>query len=295
MSLFPRKMRVGAGVALALIAMLVLAASGTKGLASDDAATNAPAGSHDVKTPKRQAWSFYGPFGKFDQAQLQRGLQVFREVCATCHSLKSIAFRDLAAPGGPDFSEAQAKALAADYKIKDGPNDAGDMFERPGRLSDYFPWNFPNAQAARAAFGALPPDLSVIAKARTYHRGFPLFLVDPIIQYQEHGADYIYALLTGYARSEDPNWNEYFPGHKIAMPNPLSDGAVDYADGSPKTVRQYAKDVSAFLMWTAEPKLEERKAIGFRVLVFLCVFAGLLYFVKRKIWARVHDDAGGTH
>jgi len=278
------------GMALMAFSMAALALGTTTGRAADE--PEPAAGAHDQKTPERQEWSFHGAFGKFNQAQLQRGFQVYREVCANCHSLKLIAFRDLASPGGPGFSEAQAKALAATYQVKDGPNDAGEMFERPGRLSDYFPWNFPNEQAARAALGAPPPDLSVIAKARTYKRGFPLFLVDPIIQYQEHGVDYIYALLTGYTHDDDLNWDEYMPGHKIAMPKPLADGAVDYTDGSPKTVRQYAKDVSAFLMWTAEPKLEERKNLGFRVLIYLCVFAGLLYFVKRKIWARVHDDAG---
>jgi cytochrome c1 len=231
----------------------------------------------------------YGPFGKFDQPQLQRGFQVYREVCSNCHSLKSIAFRNLADPGGPGFSEAQVKALAAEYKIKDGPNDAGEMFERPGRPSDYFPWTFANLQAARAALGALPPDMSVLAKARSYHRGFPLFLVDPIIQYQEHGADYIYALMNGYTNEKDPNWNEYMPGHRIAMPKPLSDGLVTYSDGSPQTVAQYSKDVVAFLTWAAEPKLEERKKTGFRVVIFLILFASLLYFVKKRIWA----DIGG--
>lgn len=240
------------------------------------------------KKPPRQEWSFAGPFGKFDQAQLQRGFKVFREVCANCHSMKLVAFRDLAAPGGPGFSEEQAKALAAEYTVKDGPNDSGEMFERPGRLSDYFPPPFPNEQAARAVFGAYPPDMSVLAKARTYERGFPLFLADPIIQYQEHGVDYIYALLTGYTHDDDPNWDEYMPGHRIAMAKPLSDGAVDYGDGSPQTMEQYARDVSAFLMWTAEPHLEDRKRIGLGVLVYLAVFALLLYLVKRRIWAKVH-------
>jgi ubiquinol-cytochrome c reductase cytochrome c1 subunit len=245
--------------------------------------------SEEHKNPPRQEWSFAGPFGKFDQAQLQRGFKVFREVCSNCHSMKLVAFRDLAAPGGPGFSEEQAKALAAEYMIKDGPNEAGDMFERPGRLSDYFPPPFPNEQAARAAFGAYPPDMSVLAKARTYERGFPLFLADPIIQYQEHGVDYIYALLTGYTHDDDPNWDEYMPGHRIAMAKPLSDGAVDYTDGSPQTVDQYARDVSAFLMWAAEPHLEERKRIGFGVMIYLAVFAFMLYLVKRKIWAKVHS------
>jgi cytochrome c1 len=242
-----------------------------------------------------QSWSFAGPFGRFDQAQLQRGFKVFREVCANCHSMKLVPFRALAEEGGPGFSEAQVKALAAEYKIKDGPNDAGEMFERPGRPSDYFPWNFANEQQARAALnGALPPDFSVLAKARGYSRGFPYFLFDALTQYQEHGPDYIYALLTGYGEApggkEMPAgmfYNRVMPGNQIAMPPPLSDGQVDYPDGSPKTVAQYAKDVTAFLMWAAEPKLEPRKRIGFSVLVFLLVFAGLMYFTKKKIWADV--------
>jgi len=279
--------RIGHGIGLAFGAVLVaaFAPSTAKVLAADEAQPG-PAEKQEQPNPPRQEWSFYGPFGRYDQAQLQRGFQVYHEVCSNCHSLELVAFRNLADPGGPGFSEAQVKALAATYKIKDGPNDAGEMFERPGRPSDYFPWNFANEQAAKAALGAAPPDMSLLAKARTYERGFPLFLIDPIIQYQEQGADYIYALLNGYTNDNDLNWNEYFPGHKIAMPKPLGDGIVDYKDGSPKTVQQYAKDVGAFLMWAAEPKLEERKRLGFGVLIFLIVYALLLFAVKKKIWAR---------
>ncbi|WP_051335324.1 cytochrome c1 [Methylocapsa acidiphila] len=286
------------GRALGLAILLASAAS--TGSAFAAGASETPSGAQGphalaIDIPARQVWSFAGPFGKYDPAQLQRGLKVYREVCSNCHSLKMVAFRDLMSPDGPNLTEAEARAIAEAYKIKDGPNDAGEMFERPGRLSDYFPWAFPNEQTARAAFGAVPPDMSLLAKARTYERGFPLFLLDPFIQYQERGVDYIYALLTGYTNDKDPNWDEYFPGHKIAMPNPLSDGAVDYADGAPKTVQQYAKDISAFLMWAAEPKLVERKRIGFRVLVYLAVFAALLYLVKRKIWARLHNGASEAH
>lgn len=237
--------------------------------------------------PPRQSWSFAGPFGTYDRAQLQRGFKVYKDVCSNCHALSLISFRNLGDPGGPGFSEAQIKALAATYKIKDGPNDAGEMFERPGRPSDRFPWNFPNPQAARASLGVAPPDMSLLAKARSYERGFPLFIADALTQFQEQGPDYIVAIMEGYTKDGDPNWNEYFPGHKIAMPKPLSDGQVEYTDGSPQTVHQYAQDVAAFLMWAAEPKLEERKRMGFRVFVFLIVFAGLLYFVKRRIWAGV--------
>ncbi len=201
--------------------------------------------------------------------------------------MKFVAFRELTSSSGPAFSEAQVKALAATFKVKDGPNDAGEMFERPGRPSDDFPAPFPNPQAARAALGAIPPDMSLLAKARGFERGFPLFIVDAFTTYQEEGVDYIYALLNGYTQPDNPNFNEYFPGHRIAMPPPLSDGAVDYTDGAPKTVQQYAKDVTAFLMWAAEPKLEPRKALGFAYIIYLIVFAWLLYLVKKRIWAKI--------
>ena len=252
---------------------------------------------HSEPVPPREHWSFGGPFGKFDQAQLQRGFKIYREVCSNCHSMQLVAFRNLADPGGPGFSEGQVKALAAEYKIKDGPNEAGEMFERPGRPSDHIPWNFPNDNAARTANGgALPPDMSLLAKARGFSRGFPWFIIDGLIQYQEKGADYIVGILNGY---KDPPpegadlqpgqyYNEFIPGHKIAMPPPLSgDGQVEYSDGTPATVQQYSKDIAAFLSWAAEPKLEERKRTGLRVLVFLILFAGLLYYTKKKIWADV--------
>ena len=266
-----------------------------------------PALAAETETPSRQRWSFSGPFGIFDQAQLQRGFKIYREVCQACHSLKYVAFRNLSAPGGPGFSDAQVKALAAEYKIKDGPNEQGEMFERPGRPADYFPWNFPNEQAAAAANGGkAPPDLSVMAKARTYERGFPWFIFDIVTQFQAQGVDYIVALLNGY---EEPPagvtvppggyYNKYYPGHIIAMPKPLSDGQVEYAktpDGkptAPESVQQYAKDVAAFLMWTAEPHLEARKRIGFCVTVFLIAFAGLMYYTKKKIWYRVGGEVQG--
>ena len=245
--------------------------------------------------PARMSWSFAGPVGMYGQGQLQRGFKVFKEVCAACHSANFLYFRNLAQDGGPGFTEAQAKQVASEYQITDGPNDAGDMFQRPGRLSDHWPAPFPNDNAARASNGgALPPDLSVIAKARSYHVGFPGFITDAFIQYQEHGVDYIHALLTGYV---DPpadahvqpglHYNTYFPGHQIAMPKPISDGQVEYTDGAPQTVEQYSEDVSAFLMWLAEPHLDARKRIGFQVMIFLLVFAGLLYFTKKKVWKNV--------
>ena len=245
--------------------------------------------------PPRLSWSFSGPFGKYDQAQLQRGFKVYKEVCAACHAISLLRFRNLAEPGGPGFTPAQAAAVAAEYKIKDGPNEQGEMFERDGRVADAFPSNFPNDAAARAANGGvLPPDMSVIAKARTYERGFPWFVLDMFTQYQEQGPDYIAALLMGYRDkpadfqmpSETMQYNMYFPGHAIAMPPPLSDDRVTYDDGAPQTVEQYAKDVTAFLMWVAEPHLVARKRLGLQVIIFLVIFAGLLYFTKKKVW---HD------
>jgi ubiquinol-cytochrome c reductase cytochrome c1 subunit len=246
--------------------------------------------------PPRLKWSFAGPFGKFDKGQLQRGLKVYREVCQACHSLNLVAFRTLGQSGALGFSEGQIKTLAGEYQITDGPNDTGEMFQRPGRPSDYFPKIFANEQAARATHnGALPVDLSVIAKARTYEVGFPGFLIDIVRQYQENGVDYLHALLTGYenppAGVELPPtqfWNKYYPGHRIAMRPPLEDNRVEYSDGTPQTVDQYSRDVTAFLMWAAEPHLEARKRIGFQVIIFLIVFAGLAYFTKKKIWASAH-------
>ena len=244
-------------------------------------------GPNEEPIPPRQSWSFAGAFGQFDQAQLQRGFEVYQKVCSNCHSMKLLSFRDLSEPGGPSFSEGQVKALAATYKVQDGPNDQGQMFERPGRPSDRFPSPFPNDEAAAASFGAAPPDMSDLAKARSFPRPFPLFIIDAFTQYQEKGPDYIVGILNGYTHADDPNWNAYFPGHKIAMPKPLTDGAVAYTDGAPQTVAQYSKDVAAFLYWSAEPKLEARKKLGFHVIIFLIVFAGLLYFTKKKIWANV--------
>jgi cytochrome c1 len=254
----------------------------------------------EAEAPPRLHWSFHGPFGTYDQAQLQRGFKVYREVCSTCHSIKLLAFRNLADPGGPDFTEAQAATVAASFQVTDGPNDKGEMFQRPGKLADYFPPPFPNDQAARAALGGgLPPDMSVLAKARSHEAGFPRFIFDAFTQYQEAGPDYIHAILTGYeeqppagfALAPGTQYNKYFPGHAIAMPKPLSDGQVEYTDGTPATVDQYAKDISAFLMWAAEPKLDERKRLGFQVFVFLIVLTGLLYFSKRRVWHDIHHPA----
>jgi cytochrome c1 len=245
--------------------------------------------------PPRQTWSFAGPFGIYDEAQLQRGFKIYREVCSNCHSLKLLAFRNLADPGGPGFTEAQAAAIAATFQVTDGPNDQGQMYQRPGGIADYFPPPFPNDNAARAALGGkLPPDMSVLAKARSYEWGFPTFIFDAFRMYQEDGPDYIHAILNGYtdpppgfALPPGGQYNKYFPGGAIGMPKPLTDGQVEYTDGTPTTVDQYGRDVAAFLMWAAEPTLDARKRLGFQVMIYLIVFSVLLYFTKKQVWRDV--------
>lgn len=258
---------------------------------------------------ERQQWSFAGPFGTYDRGQLQRGFKVYREVCSSCHGMRLVSFRNLAEEGGPSFTEEQAKAIAAEYTVEDGPNEDGDMYERPATLADRFPSPFPNDQAARASNGgALPPDFSLLAKARAAHRGFPWFVFDAFTQYQEQGADYIVALLNGYEDAPacmgdfSGNYNkvflggsitepackdEHLSGGPIGMAQPLSEEVVEYTDGTPMTVEQYSQDVAAFMMWAAEPHLEARKKTGFRVVIFLIVFAGLLYFTKKTLWRNV--------
>jgi ubiquinol-cytochrome c reductase cytochrome b/c1 subunit len=263
-----------------IAATLSLAALGGSALAES---------AHETATPPSYRWSFAGPFGRYDQGQLQRGFKVYREVCLQCHGMQLLSFRNLAEPGGPGFTTAQAAAVAAEYKYPEGVDDQGQPIERAGRIADRFPpplVKFP---------GATPPDLSVIAKARGYERGFPQWLVDMITTYQEQGINYLTALMLGYeeppAGFELPpgaSYNKYFPGHVILMPKPLSDKQVEYTDGAPMTTEQYAKDVSAFLMWSAEPHLVARKRLGLQVMIFLLVFAGLLYFTKKKVWRAVH-------
>jgi len=234
-----------------------------------------PTHAEGVKPPARD-WSFDGMFGTFDRAALQRGFQVYKEVCAACHSLKLVAYRNLTGIGlGVD----QIKVVAAEFEVTDGPNDEGEMFRRPARPSDRFVKPFANENAARAGNnGALPPDLSLMTKAR------------------KGGADYLHALLTGYKEEppagvklgEGMSYNVYFPGNQIAMAPPIADDAVEYADGTKATVDQVAADVSAFLAWAAEPELEERKRLGLKVLLFLIVFTALLYALKRQIWSDQH-------
>ena len=225
-------------------------------------------------------WSFKGLFGKFDRAALQRGYQVYTEVCASCHSMKYLSYRNLSEEGGPEFSEAAAKAIAASFEVKDGPNADGEMFTRPGKLSDKFVMPYDNVKAAQAANGgAYPPDMSVLVKARG------------------GGVDYIYSLLQGY---EDPPsgvtlddgvyYNKYMYGNKIRMAAPLSDGIVEYGDGTNASVEQMSKDVTTFLMWSAEPHLEARHQMGFKAIVYLIILTILVYFSMKKIWSRVESE-----
>ncbi len=246
------------------------------------------------KDAKDVSYSFEGLFGHFDKGQLQRGYKVYMEVCAACHAMKYVSFRNLAEPGGPGFSEEQVKALAATFTVKDGPGEDGEMFDRPGVPSDRFPSPFANEKAAAVANGgAVPPDLSLITKSRAGWYGTLEHLIHGI-----GGPEYVYSVLTGYEeppaelKPEQPEgkaYNPYFAsGHWISMAPPLVDGQVTFDDGAPNTVSDMARDVSAFLAWTAEPKLEERKSMGFMTMIYLAVLALLLFLVKKKIWARVH-------
>ncbi len=246
-----------------LIITLILFSNSTGVLAAGDA----------PKPPSRD-WSFNGMFGTFERDKLQRGFKVYQEVCASCHSLKYISFRNLTEIG---FTPEEAKVIASQATVPGGIDEAGDPFERAGRLSDPLPRPFQNDQAARAANGgAMPPDLSLITKNRN------------------NGANYIFALLTGY--TEPPsgyemapgmNYNKWFPGHQIAMSAPLSDEIIEYPDGTKASIDQMAEDVTHFLHWAANPELEERHALGFQVLVFLTILTILFWFVKRAVWRKV--------
>ena len=228
----------------------------------------------------KQEWSFKGITGKFDRASLQRGYQVYNEVCASCHSMRLLSYRNLGEKGGPEFSIEQVKAIAANFEIQDGPNEDGEMFMRAARPSDKFASPYPNIQAATAANGgAYPPDMSVLVKSR------------------KGGADYIYSVLMGY---EDPPadvkldegvyYNKYMEGKKIKMSNPLSEGIVTYADGTKSTEAQMARDVTTFLTWAAEPTLEARHKIGIRVIIFLIILTTLVYFSMRRLWSDIDPE-----
>ena len=301
----------------------------------------------DEHAASREKWSFAGPLGHFDQAQLQRGYKVYKEVCSACHSLRLVKYRNLAEPGGPGFTEGQVKTLISDVVFEDAFDDKGNLTKRPAVLADALQGPFATEAAARAANnGALPPDLSLMAKAREQHSEAAFYdlpikwLKEIAAGRQENGVDYIHALLTSYhdkapAYAADANgklamvaeagavkdsprcasvtpgegigadgkpvqdecvkinvglyYNTTFPGHQIAMPPPLaSDGQVAYTDGTPATVDQYARDVSTFLMWSADPKLDERKDLGLRMMIYLLILSGLLWLAKRQIWKRLH-------
>lgn len=224
--------------------------------------------------PPDAHFGFNSLFGTIDRAAAQRGFQVYKEVCSACHAMRQMSYRNLLDLG---LTEQQVREIAATFTVTDGPNDEGQMFERPGRVPDRFRRPFPNEQAARAANnGAYPPDLSVMTKAR------------------HDGANYIHALLTGYAdppagmtMMDGMNYNRWFAGHQIAMPNVLNDDQIEYADGTKATVDQMARDVVTFLAWAAEPEMETRRAMGVKVLIFLTILGGLTYAVKRKVWADV--------
>ena len=225
-------------------------------------------------------WTFKGLFGKFDRASLQRGYQVYTEVCAACHSMKYLSYRNLSEKGGPEFSVAQAKAIAASFEVTDGPNSDGEMFNRPGKLSDKFVMPYENVKAAEAANGgAYPPDMSVLVKARG------------------GGVDYIYSLLQGYEEApsgmildEGVHYNKYMYGNKIKMSAPLSDGIIEYSDGTNASVEQMSKDVTTFLMWAAEPSLEARHKMGFKAIVYLIILTILVYFSMKRIWSRIETE-----
>ena len=234
---------------------------------------------HSEETNKNYVktnWSFKGIFGTFDRASLQRGYQVYQEVCSGCHSAQHLSYRNLSEKGGPEFSVEEAKAIAAQFEVEDGPNSDGEMFMRPGRLSDKFVKPYPNVEASTAANGgAYPPDMSVLAKAR------------------KGGADYIYSLLLGYKEppagfeiEEGVYYNKYMSGNKIKMTAPLSDGLVEYSDGTQSTTAQMAKDITTFLAWTAEPHLESQHRMGFKVIIYLIILLTLVYMSKQKVWSR---------
>jgi ubiquinol-cytochrome c reductase cytochrome c1 subunit len=225
-------------------------------------------------------WSFAGLTGKFDRSSLQRGYQVYKEVCSSCHSMKYLSYRNLGQKGGPEFSLEEVKAIAASYEIEDGPNSEGEMFTRPGRPSDHFKNPYPNDNASIAANGgAYPPDMSVLVKART------------------GGANYIYSILLGYkekprdfALEDGVYYNKYMDGKKIKMMSPLSDDLIEYSDGTNATVDQMAKDVTTFLTWAAEPHLEARHKTGTKVMIYLILLATLVYFSMKKLWSRVDTE-----
>ena len=230
--------------------------------------------------PIKVNWSFKELTGKFDRASLQRGFQVYKEVCASCHSMQYLSYRNLGEPGGPEFTQEEVKAIAASVEIEDGPDSQGEMFTRQGKPSDKFKSPYPNIEASTAANGgAYPPDMSVLVKARP------------------GGADYMYSVLMGYEEppagmklDDGVYYNKYMIGQKIKMASPLSEDIVEYSDGTEATMDQMAKDVTTFLAWAAEPELEERHRVGFKVIIYLILLTILVYLSMKKIWSRVDSE-----
>ncbi|MDD9841119.1 MAG: cytochrome c1 [Alphaproteobacteria bacterium] len=231
-----------------------------------------------VKQPAKQDWGFDGLLGTFDRNALRRGYKVYQQVCAACHGMKYVRFRNLAQAGGPEFTLDEVKAIAAEYFVEDGPDLEGNMFERPALPRDRFIEPYPNEETARAVNnGALPPDLSLIVKARA------------------HGADYIYAILMGYEEAPPDmqmavgySYNPYMSSRTIAMTQPLFDDLIEYTDGTQATQEQMARDVVTFLAWAAEPEMEARKKLGLMTIIYLLILTGLLYFSMRKVWHGKH-------
>jgi len=284
---------IGAGLGAAALA-LTLAVAG----APVERAFAAAGGGADIE---KQDWTFAGPFGYYDQNQLRRGFQVYQQVCASCHGMDLLSYRNLGDESGPNLPPEQVEAIASQYTVMDGPNDQGEMFERQATPQDSFVNPYRNdKEAALVNNGVVPPDLSVIAKARTVSPDVAWYMSpvaiaqDLVTMYAEGGPDYIYGLLMGYKQPpEDVNlqpglhYNTVYPGNQIAMPQVLYPDIVPYNDGTPTTEAQYAKDVTAFLMWAAEPKLEERKQMGAKVMLYLFILAALLYISKRVLWKRL--------
>ena len=239
-----------------------------------------PLFSAETIDPIKVNWSFKELTGKFDRASLQRGFQVYKEVCASCHSMQYLSYRNLGEPGGPEFTQEEVKAIAASVEIEDGPDSQGEMFTRPGKPSDKFKSPYPNVEASTVANGgAYPPDMSVLVKARP------------------GGADYMYSVLMGYEEppagmklDDGVYYNKYMIGQKIKMASPLLEGIVEYSDGTEATVDQMAKDVTTFLAWAAEPELEVRHKLGIKVIIYLLLLTILVYLSMKKIWSRIDSE-----
>ena len=239
-----------------------------------------PLFSAETIDPIKVNWSFKELTGKFDRASLQRGFQVYKEVCSSCHSMQYLSYRNLGEPGGPEFTLEEVKAIAASVEIEDGPDSQGEMFTRQGKPSDKFKSPYPNIEASTAANGgAYPPDMSVLVKARP------------------GGADYMYSVLMGYEEppagmklDDGVYYNKYMIGQKIKMASPLSDGIVEYSDGTEATMDQMAKDVTTFLAWAAEPELEVRHKLGIKVIIYLILLTVLVYLSMKKIWSRIDSE-----